>query len=526
MDSEERRYQMWLSEQKDDEVDAAELQKREDEFDPTLGMSMYDKVMAGIFGGMKSGAMNAGNMIGLVDDSSIADMDSLHAPLANTGAGKAGMMIGETALAAPVAAVAASPVGAVVGAAAPRLAPMARYLTEGALEGAVFSKPNERLQGAAIGGAASGALGGVVGRGIHGIEPTPNAQTLMDEGVRLTPGQMRPQGIMNAMEQSAFSRMTPSVKMARDESSLDVFGALINRSLPPGGTAVDVTNISDMTDALYDQFRHNYDQVQDFPVNTMGLTRQMNERIGRSASTADIQQSDVRWLEGKMSVIDAADPAELRTSDLLNLRSKIRERMRDLRNTNSFRPDDIESLTGIEEAVSQRIRRALPFDMRRLLDETDAQYGNYKVIEDISYRAGDADAVTPFKMSQAVKMNRSLSKGQYARGGADDLRDITRPAMDVLGTTTPPTGMSLAIPGLMSGMGATLGGAAAGPGGLVGAALPSVISALGAGTQSGRNAFLGATLPQEVLQNIGSIPILPEFMRGMGANISEDIYNN
>lgn len=525
MDSEERRYQMWLASEKGDEADEADLQRRKDANDPTLGMSLYEKLMAGTFAGMKGTVMNIGNMGGLVDDESIADLNKLHAPLFDTTPGQVGKMVGETAITAPIGGALARPVGAVMGAAAPRLAPMSRYVTEGLAEGAMLSPPNERGTGAAIGGAASGALGGILGRTIQGIEPTPNAQSLMDEGVRLTPGQMRPQGVMNAMEQSAFSRMTPSVKMARDESSLDVFGAMINRSLPPGGAAVNVTNVSDMTEALYDQFRRNYDQVQDFPANTMGLTQQMRSRIDNSASTPDIRDSDISWIENKMSVIDAADPADIRTADLLNLRVKIRDRMRALRNSNNFRPDDIESLNSIEDAVSERIRRSLPFDMRRLLDETDAQYGNYKIIEDISYRAGDAESVTPFKMSQAVKMSKNLSKGHYARGGGDNLRDITRPAMDVLGTTTPPTGMSLAIPSMLSAAGATLGGNAAGPGGLVGAALPSVLSALGAGTQTGRNAFLGATPVQRVLQNIGSIPLIPELARGAGVNITDDIYN-
>ena len=525
MDSEERRYQMYLRSEEEREEKAAVMATREDQFDPTLGMSIQDKIMAGWFGGLKGGAMNLGNMVGLVDDSSITDLTKLHAPLANTLAGKAGLMAGETAISAPIGGLAGKPIGAIAGAIAPRISPMARYLTEGAVEGAMFAPPNDRLQGAAIGSAASGALGGVVGRGIHGIDPTPNAQTLMNEGVRLTPGQMRPQGIMNAMEQSAFSRMTPSVKMARDESSLDVFGALVNRSLPPGGSPVPVTNVSEMTDQLYSQFGRNYDQVRAYPANTMGLTKQMRTRIDNSASTPDIRDSDINWINNKMAVIDAADPSDIMTDDLLNLRTKIRDRMRDMRNGNNFRPDDIESLAAVEDAVSQRIRRALPFDMRRLLDDTDAQYGNYKTIEDISYRAGDADAVTPHKMSQAVKMNRNLSKGQYARGGGD-MREITRPAMDVLGTTTPPTGMSLAMPSILSGVGAALGGSAAGPGGLIGAMLPSAISALGAGTQAGRNAFLGVTPVQRVLQNIGSIPLIPELTRAGGANIAEDIYNN
>lgn len=522
----DRRYERYIASQLKSESAAADLERREAEFDPTLGMNLYDKIMAGTFSGMKESAYQVGNIAGLVDDSSLADLQKLHAPLHDTTAGAAGKLIGEAAITAPIGGLVAKTGGAIAGGIAPQtirqIAPWlrtgTRYGTEGAVEGAIAAGPDHRGEGAVLGGMASPVIGGAGNLATRTNVGTPNARLLMDEGVDLTPGQMNPRGMMSAIEQSSPARLTPSVAAQRNQGTIETFGAMINRSLPPGGTPVNVTNVQQMTEDLHGMFNRNYDQVRDFPANTKGLVAQMDDRISTGGGIDSIQESDTRWLADKMT---AFDPADMTTGDLMNLRSTVRTRMRD-----RFREGTVESvdamraLEGVEDAITQRIERALPNRQRRLLNETDAQYGNYKTIEDISWRSGDSEGVTPNRMTQSVKKSAD-SKGTYARGGGGPLRDLSRAANEVFSMTTPPTGMSNLVPGALSGLGTVVGGLLGGVpgggiGGLTGAMAPAGIAAAGV-SPLGKALYAGRTLPQDVMRNIASIPIVPEFLRALGS---------
>ena len=109
----------------------------------------------------------------------------------------------------------------------------------------------------------------------------------------------------------------------------------------------------------------------------------------------------------------------------------------------------------------------------------------------------------------------SASKGQYARGGGGDLRDITRAANEVLGTTTPPTGMSLYAPGAMAAAASAVGGPLAG---VVGGMAPAATAFMGVTSPTMQRLLRGDTLPQSVSKNLATIPLLPEFARGLGIN--------
>lgn len=90
--------------------------------DPTAGMSMTDKLLAGVGKAFADTGRGLGQMVGLVDRSDVAESRKLDSALMNTTAGKLGNFAGNVALLAPTAAIpgvntvrGASALGALVG---------------------------------------------------------------------------------------------------------------------------------------------------------------------------------------------------------------------------------------------------------------------------------------------------------------------------------------------------------------------------------------------------------------------------
>ena len=481
-------YEADSSDQAYDMADAAMAEKQPNVTD---SMSEFDLGITGIGRGMHNLYQQGGNILGLIPDSDIEESARLDKSLLDTTSGSIGNFIGETAAVLPAGLGAGAAVSKTLGGILPRLAPYLGFGAEGAAEGALLAGPDKRLEGAGIGSLISGSLGGLGRMVSGGATPTRSAQRLLDEGVDLTPGQMNPGGMMSSIEESAGSKFVPLIQDARNSAELGNFGAMVNQSLPPGGTPVNVSNVSSMADDLYKQFNVAYDEVKGFPVRMTGMQDQMLRRVADAPITDDIVKSESKWIENALTKYD---PADADTADLIGLRSKIRTRIREKYKKEDF--DSVRMLEDVEGVVSERLDRSLPVSLAEKLKATDAQYGKYKVIEDISYRVGDRGHPTPFLMSQAVKMSQQ-AKGGYARGGGGPLRELTRAGQEAFATGTPKTGMSLGIPLAAGAAGSAIGGPLAGIGGM---ALPSALSAVVSGTKGGRNFYRGDTFFQQLMQ--------------------------
>ena len=144
------------------------------DYDPTEGMSTTEKVLAGIGSGMTGVAQSIGNMVGLVEDETIAERKSRDKPLSDTGAGTAGQILGEVASLAPLGAIglpakAGKGAGlltkALTKAPSSGLGKTAQAAAQGAAAGSILADPNER-----VGGAATGAVvGSVLNRAMAGL---------------------------------------------------------------------------------------------------------------------------------------------------------------------------------------------------------------------------------------------------------------------------------------------------------------------------------------------------------------------
>lgn len=122
--------------------------------DPTIGMSGLDKFRAGVGKGMADTVRGIGQLVGAVSQEDIDESRRLDAPLNDTGAGLAGNVVGNIALALPTVAI-------------PGAATLRGAALIGAAQGAAqpVSGDESRLANAALGGAA-GAGGVMAGRAV------------------------------------------------------------------------------------------------------------------------------------------------------------------------------------------------------------------------------------------------------------------------------------------------------------------------------------------------------------------------
>lgn len=473
-------------------------------YNPTAGMSGFDKFAAGMGQGMTNVGRQVGNILGMVSDEELAEAKKTDQALLDTGAGQAGAFVGEMAATAPVG-------GAVGGLArgAGRMLPsalgrmggsrLAGYGAEGAAEGAILAGPEGRGEGALMGAGIGAGVGkgmDVLGGMARGVQRTPGAQRLIDEGVDLTPGQINPGGKMAAIEESAAGRIAPGVTAAREAAKEDVLTAALNRSRAPGTEQIaKASDPNDMLDAAYEGFKPAYDSAKGHALARGNLDEGVLQKVlDFPGVTNEVREAEFGWVDNQLSRL--GDSKNIKTDDLLKIRSEVRDRIRKVSKAGDWERADI--LEAVEDSLSSRIDQALPADAQQLLRSTDQQYAKFKTVEDMVWRAGDRGFPTPFQMSSAVKQ-AAPNRGAYTRGGGGELRQLTKDAAQQFAENTPKTGMANYIPAATAG----LGYAAAGPMGAVGgAALPTAIAALGSGTRTGRRAARGQLPPQRAAQAV------------------------
>jgi hypothetical protein len=477
------------------------------------GMSGPQRFVAGIGQGATHAGRQVGNLLGVVSDEALQDAASLDKGLLGTGAGQAGAFLGEVAATAPV--------GGLVGAGGRTLASQlgaktlgkklatvaAGGLGQGAAEGALMAGPGDRGAGAAIGGAAGAVLpyvGGTLVQSVtRGIRPSAPARELMRKNVDLTPGQMNPGSMLGQLEEAATNvwGVGPLIQSARERALQGWQRAARRAVLPPG---VNPSQANGSIDSVYAEYGPAYDAAKKFPVypRTMPLTgpgvplASFSQRPGLftlAARDPDVIADATKrkavdaWLQNKLTQLPGAGRQLVTSDDLLKLRSDIRDQIRKASLGPAADTSQADLLRNAERAVTDVLDSQLPPGVLQGLRATDAQYAQYKVLEDATRRAGDQlMGVTPSQLSAAVRA--ATPHGAYARGAGGDLRKLASTGKQAFDTRTPPTGVRLATLAIPATVLATNPVAGALLAGTVGFA---------AATRSGRRMLSGQTAPQD-----------------------------
>lgn len=483
----------------------------------TEGLSTWLKASAGMGQGFRNVGLQVGNLMGLVSPEEMAP-HMAEQYLMETTPGQVGKFAGELLATAPIAGGAVGAAGKLAGAAVPALRTMAaaRPITtgaatgaaEGAIEGAIMGGPGNRLEGAqagAVGGAAVGGALPAIARGL--IRPTADATRLMDKGVDLSAGQMRPSSFLNRIEQAVESFGASSGQ----GEQLQFAQKLAQDARAPGSVRLREGKLADMLTQMQGGYNKAYEPIKAVPVNQV-IPQQLKTAFEQVVEDADILATDdQRKLIGKFldNQLTKLKGRKLTAGDVMSVRSKIRGKVTDLKRGQKW--EEAQLMEGAESELNEILNRAIPDQAAQFNRNVDYQYAKYKTVEDALSRMGDRDFPTPSQWSASVKLG--TPKGAYARG-AGRMRPDIEAGRNVFQTVSPRTGNRLATLGAAS---AGLGGAYGATdlltmGGLTAASLPLL------GTKTGRQALAGRTDPQAVIEELlRNNPLLGQYLRGAGA---------
>lgn len=471
---------------------------------PLYGSTIPQRLRIGIGRGMANVGRHAGNLVGLVPDESIAESNRLDAPLMDTGAGKIGSMIGETAPLVPLTMGASSALGA-TGKLGEALVnnPISNGAFQGALQGGLMADPGKKLTGTTIGGitgATIPTITGLFGKLLRGVNRTPEAQQLLDEGVRLTPGQMNPEGVTNKIEENmrGWPVVGNVIEKARNQAEGDFKRKVIQAASAPGTTLQTTGNdVNELFQEAQKSYKPFYAAAEGFPVtpeiHNVGSNQPLIDALIKSANskgagaTRASREQAQDFLEGQFeAIMDKAKSAGGMTSDhLIQLRSNINEEIRGAGYDNAGKAY-AKLLRSARDKVTEALESQLPPEATASLKVANDAYPKLAIIRDAIKRGGDQpNGFTPAQLSQAVKS--ATENNEYAQGGGM-LRDWSSAGRDIFTQRNPHTGSALTT-------GALLATAAAHSPYIT---IPAAGAGLGLiGTNAGRNFLSGQTGWQE-----------------------------
>jgi hypothetical protein len=426
----------------------------------TEGMSGLDKFRAGMGQGMTNIVRQAGNILGVKSDEELQDAAGLDRALLDTGAGRAGAIAGEMALTAPVGGLVASGARG-VGAGLIRAG-----MAEGAAQGALTGGPGNRLGGAAQGAALGAALPGAVRvaqRLSRPVAATGEARRLVEAGVRLTPGELRPEGVLNQMEQALQSAPYFGAKLRgnRDRSMIDFQRAVAEATQAPGAAPIprSVRDVNEMASRVNRGYEQGYEQalggynaleprivgphLPNYPgAQSMPLhggswgAGAVEDAITGMPSGGRLVKPQMRTdiAEAARGELSALPRSNVTGRQLQGVRSNIRSMARD-----TDVPGERALLRAGEQRVTDALESQLTPEDAAALRALDQRYGLFKTLQDVTKRGGDQPGGwTPAQLSQSVRASTDL--GEYARGGGGPLRTLSKAGRKVFEQRSMPTG--------------------------------------------------------------------------------------
>lgn len=374
----------------------------------------------------------------------INEQRRLDKPLMATKAGIAGDITGSVMAGVPAGALGAAQSGVALG-----------YITPTANDESV-------LKNTALGG-AFGYLGDKVVKGIGRLispKVAPEAKTLADQGVSMTPGQILG-GNFNRAEEKATSVpfLGDAIANARRRSSESLNRAAINRALQPIGESLP-KSVSLGRDAIKytdDALSKAYDDV--LPKLTTRADQQFADEV---KSLYGLVQG------GNMGQAEADQFGKILTSNLSKFQGQSAITGQTLKQMESELGRLGSSYLRDPSADKRQLGTAiieLQSSLRGLVQRTNPQYAkeltainqgwaNFKRVQKAAASVGAEDGIfSAAQLQNAVKTaDRSKDKGAFAKGSAL-MQDLSDPAKKVLGSKVPDSG----TPGRLMNVGAMAG---------------------------------------------------------------------
>ena len=449
---------------------ASAPQAQQPAFDPTEGMSFYDKAKAGAGKAVVDLFRGGQQLLGIGDQAAlqktIDEEKRLSQPLMQTAGGVVGNLAGNAAaMAIPgtIAARAASAIPAVSAlidgamAARPIATATALGAGTGAVQGALepVATGDSRAKNTAVGagiGAAGGLLPGALAR-VAKPNIDPNVQTLIDEGVRLTPGQTMG-GVFKSVEDAATSIpvLKDIIGRARTRGLEDYNRAGFNRALAPIGQEVGPGfNIGrEGVAAVESKIGQAYDAALD-KIKRVDFDSTFSAEIDKLRTMVpELGDGPAKQFETILQnrVLSKMTPAGTMSAETMKgVESELgRQASQWMSSGDAAQRGLGAALREVQASLRGAVERSAGPDAAADLQAANTAWANFVRIRDAASRQGAEEGVfTPAQLSSAVrKQDRSVGKGAFARGDAL-MQDLTDAGKAVLPNKVPDSGTATRI---------------------------------------------------------------------------------
>lgn len=356
--------------------------------------------------------------------------------------------------------------------------PVVKSVLQGGTQGLLTADPGEHLQNAALGAAAGGLLSGagtLGGKVVRGLSRTPQAQTLINNNIDVTPGLLNPKGPANFFEQAAqhLPFVGSRISNARAAVPAQLTQRMLSDAAAPGDQVV-AGSLGDQVAGLKSGFDAAYDNaVGGYPAKA-SIMRVKGADIPLSDAFDDVinkarpgltpggSASLGANLQGQLQTLlksGVQSGKGLQATDLQQMRSTLRQLAREAPGEGQTAEATRSFWQDAEDKVTQALESQLPPKAAAALRATDAQFGKFATVRDLAASVKDR---TPTLNDWSTAIRQSTPKNVYAQGGGWN-RDLVQAAAQVAKPTVAHTGALGAgtIAPIMHGAAGLLGGAGA-----------------------------------------------------------------
>lgn len=301
---------------------------------------------------------------------------------------------------------------------------------------------------------AAGAVGGMAIKPVAGalarvISPQTDdaAKTLMQSGVKLTPGKILGGGFQRAEEGLTSIPFTGDFVRGGMRRAVEDFNrATYQRALDPIGEKAPKIAGHEGVLAVRQALQKRYDAL--IPKLSFSPDAQFNQEFQtiRHMVQSGLPDEQVKQFDRIVSAeFSKATPAGLMSGDALKgALSEIRRKASGFKGDASFNNRELgNALDALHSSLTSGMGRTNPAHAAEL-KAIDTGWAHYARIRDAAARQGAEDGVfTPAQLSAAVRaQDKSTGKGRFSEGDAL-LQDMSNAGKKVLGSKVPDSGTPL-----------------------------------------------------------------------------------
>jgi hypothetical protein len=217
------------------------------------------------------------------------------------------------------------------------------------------------------------------------------------------------------------------------------------QNVAPDGTVIKFGSTAKMLNEAFEAFTPLYNQFKGYPVSStpgqfiddLDSIFEVSMNNPELIVTDEGRKAVLSWLQNKLTAYKGK--GNIKTDDLIELRSDIRSEARNLNSKNKV--DETDLMGSAEAGITAYLNRFLDPDAALDLQIVDSQYRQYKAIENAVYNAGDGP-LTPEIVSQAIRTSGMASPSRYARGvdeNVEELRALAQSGTDPINYLSDPT---------------------------------------------------------------------------------------